>query len=84
MRRTGLQPRIILNFHAESSGVTALQLIDRLLDVLDEVSNGHRLLPVISHLTTSDDAKVSATATLFHQPVSAPSVFTVASAPGTP
>jgi hypothetical protein len=37
----------------------------RILDILDEVSRGRRLLPVLSHLVSSDDKKLSSRATLF-------------------
>ena len=37
----------------------------RILDILDDVSRGRRLLPVLAHLVSSDDKRLSARATLF-------------------
>jgi hypothetical protein len=37
----------------------------RALDILDETSEGRRLLPVLGHLVDSNDSSTSATATLF-------------------
>ncbi len=37
----------------------------RVLDVLDEVSDGRRLVPILSHLVNSEDPKIAAKATLF-------------------
>lgn len=50
-----------LNHHQALRGLRA----SRVLDILDEVSEGRRLLPVLSHLVQSDDPKLSAKATLF-------------------
>lgn len=37
----------------------------RALDILDETSQGRRLLPILGHLPDSDDPRISARATLF-------------------
>lgn len=50
-----------MNHHVALHGRRAT----RILDILDEVSVGRRLLPVLSHLVQSDDKHLSAKATLF-------------------
>lgn len=50
-----------MNHHTALHGRRAT----RVLDILDEVSAGRRLLPVLSHLVQSDDKHLSAKATLF-------------------
>jgi hypothetical protein len=37
----------------------------RALDILDETSSGRRLLPILGHLSDSDDPKIASKATLF-------------------
>ncbi len=56
-----LPDRAGLNHHTALHGRRAT----RVLDILDEVSSGRRLLPVLSHLVNSDDKNLSAKATLF-------------------
>jgi len=56
-----LPDRTGINHHEAFSGVRAY----RILDILDQVSRGRRLLPVLAHLAASDDPKIAAKATLF-------------------
>jgi hypothetical protein len=48
-----------------ANGYCDCRSAERAIEILDEASRGHRLLPVLGHLVHSDDSRMSAKATLF-------------------